>query len=344
MGPSAVCGGSTYGYTTTGSAGATSYIWKLDGTTLPGSGTTNNVTFPPGYSGGNLCVLAVSSCGQQSASSCFAITSSGAPPIGPILSNLPVTGLCDATGVLFFLSSSDADSYSWTVPSCATIVSSPPYSQSIVVNFSNCSGGVIQVTAQYQCGPSTATLNVSGIPAKPIITPDHICSNDDDRYYQVNPPSTGATNYTWTVSDGTVNNFALDNSDGQVFWNNPASSGVSYFSVTADNACGSSAAKLVNNIINCRLAEKDNAGNLNAEVYPNPSQGMLTVRFNSAAGSEYELKLTDLTGREISVEQFHSVEGVNYRILDLGALAKGMYLVSLTSSSGKSMVSRVTLQ
>lgn len=78
-GSSSVCDGSTQTYSTTGSAGATSYTWSVPAGAVinSGSGTTSiSVTF--GSSSGNICVTATGPCGTSSPS-CTPITISSTP-------------------------------------------------------------------------------------------------------------------------------------------------------------------------------------------------------------------------------------------------------------------------
>ncbi len=82
-GPTSVaCGAPVITYSTTGSPGATSYIWILP-SGVTGSSTTNTITvgFTGGFSGsGNICVIPVNACGNGT-QRCLAVTCSGSTPL-----------------------------------------------------------------------------------------------------------------------------------------------------------------------------------------------------------------------------------------------------------------------
>lgn len=72
-----------------------------------------------------------------------------------------------------------------------------------------------------------------------------------------------------------------------------------------------------------------------AEVFPNPAQNMLTVRFADAAS--YRVDVLDLTGRVTnSISNAH-----NSVVLQRGDLANGIYLVRLISDNGTSEIVKV---
>ncbi|MBR9859740.1 T9SS type A sorting domain-containing protein [bacterium] len=65
------------------------------------------------------------------------------------------------------------------------------------------------------------------------------------------------------------------------------------------------------------------------KVYPNPSQGTLNVEMEGLRGKEVELRLKDLNGRDLQVEQF--VEMSNTHVVMLEDIAPGTYFIVLTS-------------
>jgi hypothetical protein len=72
-----------------------------------------------------------------------------------------------------------------------------------------------------------------------------------------------------------------------------------------------------------------------AEVFPNPAQDMLTVRFADAAS--YKVDVLDLTGRVT-----HTISNArNSVILQRGDLANGIYLVRLTSDNGTNEIVKI---
>jgi len=72
-----------------------------------------------------------------------------------------------------------------------------------------------------------------------------------------------------------------------------------------------------------------------AEVFPNPAQNIVNIRFADAAS--YKVDLLDLTGRVT-----YTVSNArNAVVLQRGDLSNGMYIVRLTSEVGTSEVVKV---
>jgi hypothetical protein len=71
---------------------------------------------------------------------------------------------------------------------------------------------------------------------------------------------------------------------------------------------------------------------------------MLTVQFNSINTSKYLIQVFDMTGRAVKSDEANATEGINMHELDLGALAKGIYMLSLESEGTDRQILRVVLQ
>jgi hypothetical protein len=64
-------------------------------------------------------------------------------------------------------------------------------------------------------------------------------------------------------------------------------------------------------------------------VYPNPAQNEIRVTFNSTAGSEAIIYITDLSGRTITSETVQAgSNGINAK-LNISGLAAGLYIIQL---------------
>ena len=64
-------------------------------------------------------------------------------------------------------------------------------------------------------------------------------------------------------------------------------------------------------------------------AYPNPAHQKTLLVFSATAGDGCYIILRDLYGRVVGSEDYRPASGVNSYTLDLGALAKGLYTVSL---------------
>ncbi len=164
-GPSAICESATESYSISAVTGASSYTWTLPSGAFISSGYgTNSVNITFASSSGTVCVTADNSCGS-SEPQCMPVT-----VFGSLSGVLPgaITGssaVCSGgTDISYSISEMpDATSYSWTVPSGASIVSGGG-TNAIVVDFGTTSGNV-SVTASNSCGTSDArTLAVAVSP------------------------------------------------------------------------------------------------------------------------------------------------------------------------------------
>jgi large repetitive protein len=231
------CSGSTQIYSTTGSAGATSYNWTVPAGSVinSGQGTTSiNVTL--GATSGNVCVNASNSCGT-SPSACLPVTVGGtqATPAAPTGSG----GCSGTTQIYSTTGSAGATSYNWTVPA-GSVINSGQGTTSINVTLGASSGNVC-VTATGPCGTSAAAclpVTIGGVQAPPAAPTGNgsVCNGSSNAYSTTG--AAGATSYNWTVPAGAVINSGQGTSSISVTMG--ASSG--NICVTATGPCGTSAA------------------------------------------------------------------------------------------------------
>lgn len=70
------------------------------------------------------------------------------------------------------------------------------------------------------------------------------------------------------------------------------------------------------------------------QVFPNPVNTLLTMRWNAERSFSVDLELTDIQGRSVFFEKVTGAAGPNFRMLDVGSLqlAAGEYLIRLGRS------------
>jgi hypothetical protein len=155
-GTASVCSGQTgVTYSIAAVSGATSYAWTVpSGANITSGQGTTSVTVDFGSSSGNVSVTASNTCGTSSAST-VAITVNTAPATPGSVSGLTSVN-ANQTGVSYSISAvSGATSYTWTVPSGASVTSGQG-TTAVTVDFGSAAGNVC-VTASNTCGTSAAS-------------------------------------------------------------------------------------------------------------------------------------------------------------------------------------------
>lgn len=87
----------------------------------------------------------------------------------------------------------------------------------------------------------------------------------------------------------------------------------------------------------------EEAPSLKAHLYPNPTEGAVTLTFELPEVQVYQVQCFDGTGRAIKTQKGEGKKGENQILLDLGPESPGLYVVKL--SAGKLQeIRRVILQ
>ena len=69
-------------------------------------------------------------------------------------------------------------------------------------------------------------------------------------------------------------------------------------------------------------------------VYPNPATGITSVFYNSTAGTDVAVSLTDMSGRTVKSFKTKTVHGENDIPVDLHGVAQGIYIIKLVDETG----------
>lgn len=73
---------------------------------------------------------------------------------------------------------------------------------------------------------------------------------------------------------------------------------------------------------------------LDCELFPNPSKGQFTIRYDSDKGDDLVFEIYNMTGDLIQSDNWKTVSGSNLRPVDLSASPVGVYLLRLSSPDG----------
>jgi hypothetical protein len=93
-----------------------------------------------------------------------------------------------------------------------------------------------------------------------------------------------------------------------------------------------------NNTVGFDQLNKQSTGNLHMQVYPNPNDGNLMLKFNLISKEKVKLSITDSEGRKILEENISQLNiGENILVRKIEALKNGaVYMVTIQTSNEKS--------
>ncbi|HKR07377.1 MAG TPA: M12 family metallo-peptidase, partial [Bacteroidia bacterium] len=326
-GNASVCQSASNTYSVSAVAGATSYTWTLP-SGWTGSSSNNSITATAGSAGGNITVKANNSCGS-SAVRTLAVTVNTVPASpGTIDRSGGRDKVCPGDSRIYSVVSVPGLTYNWTVPTGASITSGQGTNVIHVTYNSNFTiMGTLSVTASNSCGagPVSSTVIKRKIPSVPasISGPVSVCNGSVTTYSIAAVPS--ALYYIWTIPSGASIQGSQTGTSITVQWG--ANSG--NITVKAHNNCADSGPQTLAVNVTCRQAGENNPGELNAEAFPNPSTGNITVKFSSDNEMPYTLSIQDATGRILKSEKQKSIIGENLKTFDLSSFNKGIYFIRI---------------
>lgn len=256
-----------------------------------------------------------------------------APPSQPGAVSGYAIGRCGQIGDSYTITPvSGASGYEWYINDTSQArLSGPNGLTGISVDFADSlSAVVLNVVAYNSCGSSPPSqLTILGEPdaVDSIAGATSVCSGGVE-YYST-PGSIGATAFNWSLPGDATLLSSNGNAFALVLWG--AESG--QIGVTASNDCGDAPTYSIDVTVNsCRLSdvsEKDIA----LVAVPNPTEGLITVKFNSFRESGFRLLVKDLTGRSVAEISGHSKTGLNTYAINLSEFAKGTYFLTLQSDT-----------
>lgn len=173
----------------------------------------------------------------------------------------------------------------------------------------------LQDTGAYN-GPTLVATNTNGV-ANASFTATQSGSNLFDYSFDASASTGAIQNYVWDFGDGTVGNGVTVN-------HTYPSPGAYTVELILVSDCG-------NDTITQLLADVSNpeVAAVELEIYPNPSEGLLFVKFGQKA--DLHLELRDASGRLIRTWDRTNEPGQEIR-LELNDLAEGVYFLNLDSS------------
>lgn len=344
-GSTKICPGDVKSYSVLSVPGATSYTWIAPpgGTITNGQGTVQvTVSYDPGFTvSDTLRVIANNSCGSSQQRT-LKITR-GSVPAAPSLIAGPAFGVCNGSGVPYSVVNIAGLVYSWSynVP-FATILSGQGTNAITADYNSSFLSGTLTVTASNGCGTGNPRkLTVKAVPAMPasLSGTAAVCANQSGVAYSISPLA-GAVNYKWSAPAGSHITDGVITSTGASLTTDSVSVTVNYgntagdLKVRANNSCGSGAYLIQSITFNCREQYAITYRDESFSIAPNPTDGNLSIIFNSSINQPAGLTLLNAMGQKLYAEKWNLESGENKKELKIpNEMAPGIYHIVIQTEN-----------
>jgi concanavalin A-like lectin/glucanase superfamily protein/type IX secretion system substrate protein/PKD domain-containing protein len=304
------CSGGSVTLSANTGAGLT-YQWKKNNVNISGA---TLFSFTVTTAGNYKCVL-TNSCGTVS-SNVITVTVNSLPS-ATITPSDPTT-FCSGGSVMLNAPIATNRSYQWKkASSVISGATSSSYTATTGGNYK-----VIVTNTVTGCSKTTATataVTVNALPAATItpLGPTTFCAGGSV-VLQANS-GTGLT-YKWKKGNSIIASATMQNYTA-------TTAGTYKVIVTNTNTCSKQSAGTVVTVP-CRESIRTNKES-DMYVFPNPTNGQVTLKFNSNGNSTSELIITDVTGRLVYNETFPVTHGNNEHAVNLSPFVKGLYLLKI---------------
>lgn len=216
-GPASVCEGTTQIYTTESGSGESGYSWTVTGGTIISGGTTADPSVEVLWDGSSPHEVSVN---YTDANGCTATASTVLPvtviPL-PVPSLNGATVVCASGSELYSTDSTAGQSnFIWNVTGGTIISGGTPADPSVEVLWDGTAPYQVSISYTDVNGcvaspPTVLPVTVNPLPLPTITGPSSSCFGSLETYTTDSGP--GISNYTWTVSGGTVVNGGTVNDD-----------------------------------------------------------------------------------------------------------------------------------
>jgi hypothetical protein len=150
----------------------------------------------------------------------------------------------------------------------------------------------------------------------------------------------GASSYYWSANNGAVPSISSSTSVTVNF--NYATSSTAAVAVSAVNGCGTTSPSRKNVSVN--LLCKEEIGDTQLLVYPNPTADATTVSFNSQDQGNAIIMLSNILGEKVQQDIISAQRGKNVFKINVESLPTGMYVLSVKTADGKISSVRLTVK
>ena len=178
-------------------------------------------------------------------------------------------------------------------------------------------------TSNY-AGPLTVTTDSTPKPVASF-TVDSAIAGGNEIYYLDASASTNATAFSWDFGNGNSGSDVLDTATYQT-------NGMYTITLVASNSCGSDTATYTAGV---NIGLDENPVSRSLQVYPNPTDGVVTIAFDLTASANAAIRIVDMRGRVVKERSESNLNARYKEQWDLNDLAKGMYMIEIKTGGIK---------
>ncbi len=331
-------GAGTVAYTTT-AMNASNIIYSLDTTSLNSGNTINSltgeVTYNATWYGTSIITASATGCNGTVSTTFVSVTLA---PVSITPFATPSITNCQAMGT-YVTTTTATNSTGITYSLDAASITGGNTINSITgaLSFASTWVGTTTVTASAAgCnGPVTTNqvITISPLPAAAgtitSVNNDSVSINENNVLYTV-ATIPNATSYLWKYYSG-GSDVIIETSTNNVTLNFYTSASSGILTVKGHNNCGDGVASSPYSIYVSPLGI-DEKGKINYKIYPNPSNGNVTISINGIT-ENLDLQVINLQGKVIHSEKLTKQTPFITQNLDLSKYAKGIYYIKFTNSS-----------
>lgn len=243
---------------------------------------------------------------------------------------------CPAFATTISGTTSVCDGGTTTITAAANGYGVQPYSYAwsngpIVLDNITVGGGTYTVTVTDGSTPAqTVTASVT-VTEDPIPAADASVASTTGLDVTFGNASTDATDYVWDFGDGSATSTDMTPTHSY------ASAGTYSVTLIASNGCGADTAYVdaepSEDSINVGIAATQL--NIGMELYPNPSQGIVTIALSDVKGLNGSLEVFNMAGQRVFVKDINVVGTELKERVDLTDVNAGVYFVKVTTANGQ---------
>ena len=135
--------------------------------------------------------------------------------------------------------------------------------------------------------------------------------------------SQGANTYSWNFGDGNTGT-------GAMVSHSYAADGTYTVTLTITGSCGITT--VTSTVVIQGIGIEENAISESLKVYPNPTNGVVSISFETDDSEDVTFRITDMAGKEVWKRVDKNVNGAYTGDIDLTRLPNGVYMLEVTSN------------